>query len=472
MPFPDPTGYYNQQQQVAGGTPDLSYLNHVPQSILDTFGYFGVDGAPPQHIIDYLSSVGTPWDSTKYSWDPMTGKLTDRSSGGAWDMRSVPNNSLPSYVVLQPGMNPTAESSLGAGANAELGNRIYPGATAYAFEPGQGPTFFGQPGGGQAFFSNDPSAIDEYQHDANTRRNQAIAQIAAMAVGGAAAGAASGGLPAGASVAPNGLITGAGIPAAALTGGTGAVGGGLLPGVAAGAGGLSGITAGNVAGSAANVLDSSGSVIPGTEGGTGGIGNALGGAGSALENWLPYITSGINTLLGTHTANQAMDAEAEAMQAAIAEQRRQYDDTVARQEPWMAAGRDALGQLQNPQQNFLASPGYEWARNEGQRGIQNTFAARGGVKSGNALKALADFNTGLAQQDYGNWWNQQAGRAGLGQTAVQNTNNVGANSANQTSNYLSQGGAARAAGLWDRGSIVGQNLNDAVTNWLYRRRAA
>jgi hypothetical protein len=190
------------------------------------------------------------------------------------------------------------------------------------------------------------------------------------------------------------------------------------------------------------------------------------------EQWLPYITSGINTLLGTHTANQAMDAEAEAMRAAIEEQKRQYDTTRADFEPWMASGRDALNQLNNPAASFQASPDYAFRRDEGTRDIQNTFAARGAVKSGNALKALTEFNSGLASGEFGNWNNRQLARAGLGQTATGSVANAGSMAANQTSNYLSQGGAARSAGLWNRGSIIGGNLTDSVNNWLYRRRTA
>lgn len=46
--------------------------------------------------------------------------------------------------------------------------------------------------------------------------------------------------------------------------------------------------------------------------------------------------------------------------------------------------------------------GYKFMLEEGTKGIQNSAAARGGLKSGNTLKALAKYQTGLASQEYGN----------------------------------------------------------------------
>jgi hypothetical protein len=265
---------------------------------------------------------------------------------------------------------------------------------------------------------------------------------------------------------------------------------GLATGAFGALGGAGGATTGGYGGAATTYPLASGgaitgSAIPGVTSATtaaaaaGGLAPAIGGAaaagGSFLDNWLPTIGSGVNALLGYNAAGNAADAEAEAYQQAIAEQRRQYDTTRADLQPWMQAGQGALNNLQNPSTAFQASPGYEWARNEGQRDIGNSFAARGGAASGNALKALSEFQTGLAQQDYGNWWNQQAGLAGVGQTATTNVGAFGQNSAGNVGNYLANQGASRASGVMNRGAILGGAVNDTlsnVSNYLYRRRAA
>jgi hypothetical protein len=226
---------------------------------------------------------------------------------------------------------------------------------------------------------------------------------------------------------------------------------------------LTGVTAGGVgaAGAAANALG-------GGNGAANGITNALTGA----ERWLPYLTTGLNTLLGAQAANQASDAEVAAMREAIAEQRRQYDTTRADWEPWMSAGRDALGQLADPGNYFSASPDYDFRRSEGTRDIQNTFAASGSARSGNALRALTEFNSNLASGEFNNWRSGQLARAGLGTSGTSAVTNAGNSAASQTSNYLAGTGAARAAGLWGRNAAVADGLNSAVSNWLYRRRAS
>jgi hypothetical protein len=177
---------------------------------------------------------------------------------------------------------------------------------------------------------------------------------------------------------------------------------------------------------------------------------------------------GANALLGYRAAGQAADASQAGSMAAIAEGARQYDTTRSDLMPWLNEGRNALGRMNDPNA-FTASPGYQWARSEGQRDIGNSFAARGGAASGNALRALSEFNTGLAQQDYGNWWNQQAGLAGVGQTTGAQIGQFGANTAANAGNAYQNAGDARASGILGRYGAIGGGLRGAYeTNQLRR----
>ena len=289
-------------------------------------------------------------------------------------------------------------------------------------------------------------------------------------LGGGQAGAS---VPAGAEVAPNGLLTGS---ASAAGGGVGTLSGavpavGASPGLAAGLGvagaavGPNGLPTGPASAAGGGVGTMSGGV-PAVGAGT--VGNAL----SNIPSWVnDYLLPGVNALLGYNAADNASDAMAGAYDRAIEEQRRQYDTTRADLMPWLTAGQGALSNLQNPNA-FQASPGYEWARNEGIRDIGNSFAARGGAASGNALRALSEYQTGLAQQDYNNWWNRQAGVAGVGQNTAVNLGGIGANAANVAGNYLADRGVARASGVLGRNAAVAGGLNDAAYNWLARRRTA
>lgn len=111
---------------------------------------------------------------------------------------------------------------------------------------------------------------------------------------------------------------------------------------------------------------------------------------------------------------------------------------------------------------FTNSPDYQFRRDEGTRDIGNSFAARGGAFSGNALRGLNDFNSGLASQEFGNYFNRQAALAGIGQTATNNANTLGMNFANQGGNALANMGDARASGIANQANIWGNALGGAA----------
>jgi hypothetical protein len=179
----------------------------------------------------------------------------------------------------------------------------------------------------------------------------------------------------------------------------------------------------------------------------------------------------VSGLLGSSSSRRAAQAQQQSDAAAIAEQRRQFDLSRQDAQPWMQAGQNALATLQDPNA-FQQSPGFNFMQQQGMQGIERSAAARGGAASGNALKALAQFNTGLAQQDYGNWWNRQAGLAGVGQNAMQNVNALGQNSANNISGLMQSSGAARASGIMGSANSIGGALNSGLNNYLLYKGGA
>lgn len=192
-----------------------------------------------------------------------------------------------------------------------------------------------------------------------------------------------------------------------------------------------------------------------------------------LDAIIGGVASIAGGLLGSSGASRAAKAQAAAQQAAIDEQRRQFDLTRADMAPWRSAGESALNRLQNPQANFLASPGYQYALDQSQQALERSAAARGGLFSGNTGAALQQNAIGLANQDYGNWWNQQSGLAGVGQSAVNNLASFGQNTAANIGNLLSRQGDARASGIagsttaW--GNAIGTTAGfgiDAYDSWL------
>lgn len=118
--------------------------------------------------------------------------------------------------------------------------------------------------------------------------------------------------------------------------------------------------------------------------------------------------------------------------------------------------------------NFFTSPDYNFVRGEGTRDIQNTFAARGGAQSGNALRALTEFSSNLAAGEFDNWFGRRMQLAGQGQNAVNTGVQVGQNTAANVGNALMAGGDARASGIVGSANALIGGMNDAASMIGYR----
>lgn len=121
--------------------------------------------------------------------------------------------------------------------------------------------------------------------------------------------------------------------------------------------------------------------------------------------------------------------------------------------------------------NFQASPDYEFRRNEGTRGVENLFSARGGARSGNALRALADFNSGLASNEFTNYFNRRAALAGIGQTATNQASSLAQNTGANVSNLLGQAGNARASGIAGQTNALTGGISDFLSWWRNQGQA-
>lgn len=129
-----------------------------------------------------------------------------------------------------------------------------------------------------------------------------------------------------------------------------------------------------------------------------------------------------------------------------------FADTQAAYQRYEQPGINALGRLDRfasgDQSQFTADPGYQFVRDEGTRDIGNSFAAKGGAFSGNALRALSEFNQGLASQEVGNWWGRNRDLVGIGMTATNNISTARDNNVNALaqSNRIKAGASAAEVG--------------------------
>jgi hypothetical protein len=126
----------------------------------------------------------------------------------------------------------------------------------------------------------------------------------------------------------------------------------------------------------------------------------------------------------------------------------------------------APGQQAPAGRGFMASPDYQFRRDEGTRDIGSSFAARGGAASGNAMRALSEFNSGLASSEYGNWFQRRAQLAGLGGQATANQSNAGNNYANGVGQAQMAQGDARASGIMGGVNSAVGAINGGLNNWM------
>lgn len=206
-----------------------------------------------------------------------------------------------------------------------------------------------------------------------------------------------------------------------------------------------------------------------------------------------------STLISSNASNRAANTQAAATQTASQQstdaanraadlQYQQFRESVALQEPWRQAGISALNKL-TPMATeytpfgmaqFQADPGYAFRLSEGQKALERSAAARGGLLSGATGKNLLRFGQQMGSDEYQNAFNRyQAERtarlqplqslAGVGQSTAQQLGQAGQNMASNVGNIytanaanvgnlLTSGAAARASGYVGGANALTQGL--------------
>lgn len=197
------------------------------------------------------------------------------------------------------------------------------------------------------------------------------------------------------------------------------------------------------------------------------------------------------TAYSANRANAAAKDSQRGYNAATREQARQFDQSREDTQPWRDVGGAALNQLArlyglggqaedtrpidpNTGQRiglpppaagtpdysaFYESPDYQFARDEGLRGIERSAAARGGLASGNTLAALTQYSSGLASQNFGNYVNRLAGLAGTGQTSAENQADRGTQYGQIVGQNAIGAANARASGVANQANIYAGGAN-------------
>lgn len=222
--------------------------------------------------------------------------------------------------------------------------------------------------------------------------------------------------------------------------------------------------------------------------------------------WGDVIKGGANLLSGalsSSAAGDAADAQIAASGNAIAEQRRQYDQSREDSMRWLVtgtqankrlaallgidpsqAGTDGFGSLTRKftmadrDADPVYQSGLQFGLDEGRNAINARAIAGGGYDSGATLKALTrfgnDYGTTKAEGAYNrfnndntNIFNRLAGVSGAGQVANNAITTVGAKTADNVANLQTGIGNAQAAGMVGSANAWGnaaQGIGNIVEN--------
>lgn len=222
---------------------------------------------------------------------------------------------------------------------------------------------------------------------------------------------------------------------------------------------------------------------------------------------MSFIGDAIGNVFGGITgASQQADAaslaaatQAQASEAGISEQRRQFDTMVKLMEPYVTAGTGALPGLQPyadvgapalSQQRALAgldgpeaqraalamieqSPEMQAYTQQGENALLQNAAATGGLRGGNLQGSLAQFRPQLLAELVNQQYGRLGGLTALGQQTTQNITGLGqASAAGQAgagmesaaniANLLQNRGTALAGGQMAQGGVVANTFGNVL----------
>ena len=229
--------------------------------------------------------------------------------------------------------------------------------------------------------------------------------------------------------------------------------------------------------------------------------------------------SALSSYLASRSAEKAADQQATAQGNALSFEEQQYQQNQANQAPFVQAGTTSLGHLMTDLGNgtfgagslgavpqftgtFTAptlaeaqqTPGYQFAAQQGSKGILQGAGAAGGAISGGTLQALDSYNTNLANSTYGDVfsralqtynagisgyqaqlagyqtsmgaqqqaYNQMLAPAQLGESAATATGNTGTLGAVNIGNVMTGIGNAQAAGTVGSSNAITAGITGAT----------
>lgn len=180
--------------------------------------------------------------------------------------------------------------------------------------------------------------------------------------------------------------------------------------------------------------------------------------------------------LGYKSIDKAADAQRQGTATANDALNSAYKDQMKILDPWNQSGLRALAGMESgdfqrdfTMADFQKDPGYDFRMQEGQKALERSAAARGGLQSGGTLKALSRYGQDYASNEYQNAYtrfnadrdrrfSRLSSLAGLGYNAAGGlAGAAGAYGSSMANIYTGLGNAVAASNL------AKGNLNKEIT---------
>ena len=181
------------------------------------------------------------------------------------------------------------------------------------------------------------------------------------------------------------------------------------------------------------------------------------------------------SLIQSSAASSAADKANAAQQAGLSQ-------ATAKLAPWVTTGGGAntavadLSGANGPDAytaalgDFRSSPGYQWQLDQGLRAVDAGAAAKGMLRSGATLKAEETFGSGLADQDFTNYYNRLFDLSKLGETAATGTAAADTSTATGQAQTDLSLGSAQTSIYGNAAEGIGNAANNYANNSLYADR--
>jgi hypothetical protein len=197
--------------------------------------------------------------------------------------------------------------------------------------------------------------------------------------------------------------------------------------------------------------------------------------------------------MGSRSASKAAKAQQQASQQAADVQREIFQKQTELQEPFRQAGITSQNELMRllgiggdasaadygmltrgyRPEDMQMDPGYAFRLSEGQKALERSAAARGGLLSGSMLKGAQRFGQELGSQEYMNAFNRAQAQLGnrlgalgslygAGQMATQQVAGQAGQMGTNVGNLMMSGGQARASGYLGQANALSQAIGQGA----------